>query len=59
MAVSDASDSDTFVDFDGEMNKLASISASAVSQSMVTDTNSIFSVFCFIRDLQDAGMATT
>lgn len=43
MAFSDASDSDMFVGFDGEINKLTSLSAAAVSQA--TDTNSLSSLF--------------
>ncbi|KAL0685762.1 hypothetical protein Bca4012_052610 [Brassica carinata] len=45
MAFSDASDSAMFVGIDGEMNKLTSLSAAAVSQAMVTDTNSLSSLF--------------
>ncbi|KAF2600678.1 hypothetical protein F2Q68_00011980 [Brassica cretica] len=40
MAFSDASDSAMFVGIDGEMNKLTSLSAAAVSQAMVGNDNS-------------------
>lgn len=49
MAFSDASDSDMFVGFDGEINKLTSLSAAAVSQA--TDTNSLSSLFIAVFKL--------
>ncbi|KAF3494903.1 hypothetical protein DY000_02055795 [Brassica cretica] len=45
MAFSDAYDSAMFVGINGEMNKLTSLSAAAVSQAMVADTNSLSSLF--------------
>ncbi|KAL0728439.1 hypothetical protein Bca4012_024532 [Brassica carinata] len=45
MAFSDVSDSAMFVGIDGEMNRLTSLSAVAVSQAMFTDTNSLSSLF--------------